>query len=90
MTNASQNKTVASHSGSEDTGSLTERARDAASGAGDKMTAAASSTMEKVKSHPYAAAGIVAGVAAAVGGAAFAASKLGGSHGQSSHGSHAG
>ncbi len=89
MTNASQNKTGASNSGSDDSGSLAERAREAASGAGDKVSAAASSTVEKVKSHPYAAAGIVAGVAAAVGGAAFAASKLGGSQGQSGHASHA-
>ncbi|MEJ8629304.1 hypothetical protein P0F65_04635 [Sphingomonas sp. I4] len=41
------------------------KAQDAAKAAGDK-----------VKEHPYAAAGIAAGVAAAVAGAAFGASKL--------------
>ncbi len=45
--------------------SFTEKAQDAAKAAGDK-----------VKEHPYAAAGIAAGVAAAVAGAAFGASKL--------------
>jgi len=45
--------------------SLGEKAQDAAKAAGDK-----------VKEHPYAAAGIAAGVAAAVAGAAFGASKL--------------
>ncbi len=74
MTNASQTKTDQN-----DTGSFADRARDAASGAGEKVTAAASSTVEKAKNNPYATAGIVAGVAAAVGGAALAATKLGGS-----------
>ncbi|WP_294236191.1 hypothetical protein [uncultured Sphingomonas sp.] len=45
--------------------SFTEKAQGAAKVAGDK-----------VKEHPYAAAGIAAGVAAAVAGAAFGASKL--------------
>jgi len=44
---------------------FTEKAQGAAKAAGDK-----------VKEHPYAAAGIAAGVAAAVAGAAFGASKL--------------
>ncbi|QNE31119.1 hypothetical protein F1C10_03610 [Sphingomonas sp. NBWT7] len=63
-------------SGANDAASLTERAREAASSAGEKVAAAASSTVEAAKDHPYAAAGIVAGVAAAVGGAAYAATKL--------------
>jgi hypothetical protein len=35
-------------------------------------------TVEAIKEHPIAAAGIAAGVAAAVGGAAYAATQLGG------------
>ncbi|MET4897593.1 hypothetical protein RN629_10580 [Sphingomonadaceae bacterium jetA1] len=42
--------------------------------------APAKSFGEKVKGHPYAAAGIAAGVAAAVAGAAFGAAKLRGTH----------
>ncbi len=57
---------------------LTERARDAASSAGERVTSAASATVEAAKDHPYAAAGIAAGVAAAVGGAVYAATQLGG------------
>lgn len=45
--------------------SFAEKAQEAAKAAGDK-----------VKDHPYAAAGIAAGVAAAVAGAAFGATKL--------------
>ena len=65
--------------GATDAASLTERAREAASSAGEKVAAAASSTVEAAKERPYAAVGIVAGVAAAVGGVAYAATKLGGS-----------
>ncbi|BCI70164.1 hypothetical protein SUS17_803 [Sphingomonas sp. S17] len=42
----------------------------------EKAQGAAKAAGEKVKGHPYAAAGIAAGVAAAVAGAAFGASKL--------------
>lgn len=43
---------------------------------GEKAQGAAKAATDKVKDHPYAAAGIAAGVAAAVAGAAFGASKL--------------
>ena len=45
---------------------------------GDRARDAANATIEAAKDHPYAAAGIAAGVAAAVGGAAYAATRLGG------------
>lgn len=49
----------------------------AASTAGGKVSSAASATAEAVKAHPAATAGIVAGVAAAVAGGVYAATKLG-------------
>jgi len=58
---------------------LADRAREAASDAQERVSAAASATVEAAKDHPYAAAGIAAGVAAAVGGAVYAATQLGGS-----------
>ncbi len=70
MTNATQNKATSAHEAS-----LAERARQAASGAQAKVSAATSATTGAVKDHPYATAGIVAGVAAAIGGAACAASR---------------
>lgn len=42
----------------------------------EALTDAFDATVEAVKEHPYAAAGIAAGAAAAVAGAAFGASKL--------------
>ena len=72
MTDATQNKT-----GQDDNATLAERAKDVASTAQEKVTSAASATVEAAKEHPYAAAGIVAGVAAAVGGAVYAATTLG-------------
>lgn len=59
--------------------SLAERARHAASVAGDRVSAAATATVEAARSRPYAAAGIAAGVAAAVGGAVYAATHVSGS-----------
>lgn len=56
--------------------SLTDKAKDAAATAQGKVAKAASSTVEAAKDHPVAAAGIAAGVVAAVAGGAFAASKL--------------
>ena len=67
--------------------SATDKARDvamtagekvsaAASTASDKVTAAANATVEAAKEHPYAAAGIAVGVAAAVAGAVVGAQKL--------------
>lgn len=48
----------------------------ASKGFGEKAQGAAKAAGDKVKEHPYAAAGIAAGVAAAVAGAAFGASRL--------------
>jgi len=42
-----------------------------------KVSSAANATIDAAKEHPYAAAGLAAGVAAAVAGGAYAASKLG-------------
>jgi hypothetical protein len=55
--------------------SLTDRARSAASGAQTRVSNATSATVDAAKDHPYAAAGIVAGAIAAVGGAAYAATR---------------
>ncbi len=44
----------------------------------DAIGGAVDATVTAVKEHPIAAAGIAAGVAAAVGGAAYAATQLGG------------
>lgn len=55
--------------------SLTDRARSAASGAQARVSNATSATADAAKDHPYAAAGIVAGAIAAVGGAAYAATR---------------
>ncbi len=56
---------------------LADRAREAAAGAQERVSAAASATVEAARDHPYAAAGIAAGVAAAVGGAVYAATQRG-------------
>lgn len=56
--------------------SLADKAKDAAGVAQEKVVAAANATVGAAKDHPYAAAGIAAGVAAAVAGGAYAASKL--------------
>lgn len=62
-----------------DKGSLTNRAREAASTAQEAVSSAALATVGAAREHPYAAAGIAVGVAAAVGGAAYAATRLGSS-----------
>lgn len=56
---------------------LRDRARGYASGAQDRIASAGSATLDAAREHPYAAAGVVAGVAAAVGGLAYAATQLG-------------
>ena len=56
-----------------------EKASSAASTAREKATDAGSRAVEAAKEHPYAAAGIAAGVAAAVAGGVYAATKLGSS-----------
>ena len=55
---------------------LTDRAKGYAASAQEKVSSAASATLDAAKEHPYAAAGIAAGVAAAVGGAAYAATRM--------------
>ncbi len=75
MTNASQASSGQSHSGQKDTGTLADRARHLAGDAQEKVSAATTATVDAAKEHPYATAGIVAGVAAAIGGAAYAASR---------------
>lgn len=60
-----------------DSTGLRDRARDYASGAQDRIASAGSATLDAAREHPYAAAGVVAGVAAAVGGLAYAATQLG-------------
>lgn len=72
MTNATH-----TNAGQKDSATLAERARSVAGGAQARMTSATNATMDAAKGHPYAAAGIIAGVAAAVGGAAFAATRRG-------------
>lgn len=79
MTDATQNKTGAAKTGQNDNATLAERAKDVAGTAQEKVTSAAAATVGAAKDHPYAAAGIVAGVAAAVGGAVYAATTLGAS-----------
>ena len=59
---------------------LADRARNAASGAQARVSSATSATVDAAKERPYAAAGIVAGVAAALGGAAYAATRMGSSN----------
>ncbi|MCD2316114.1 hypothetical protein LQ954_08125 [Sphingomonas sp. IC-11] len=72
MTNATH-----TNAGQKGSATLAERARDAAGGAQARVTSATTATMDAAKGHPYAAAGIIAGVAAAVGGAAYAATRRG-------------
>lgn len=55
---------------------LADRARDAAQGAQARVSSATSATVDAAKSRPYAAAGIVAGAIAAIGGAAYAATRM--------------
>ena len=62
-----------------DKGSFTVRARGYATSAQERVSSAATATMDAAKDHPYAAAGIAVGVAAAVGGAAYAATRMGSS-----------
>ncbi len=57
---------------------LADRARDAATGAQARVSSATSATVDAARDHPYAAAGIVAGALAAIGGAAYAAKRAGG------------
>jgi len=54
-----------------------KKARSAATTAQKKVSSAAGATASAAKEHPYAAAGIAAGVAAAVAGGAYAATRLG-------------
>ncbi len=70
MTNATQTT-----SGQKDSATLADRARDVAGDAQEKVSSATTATVGAAKGHPYATAGIVAGVAAAIGGAAYAASR---------------
>ncbi|NYT39581.1 hypothetical protein HZY97_02335 [Sphingomonas sp. R-74633] len=56
----------------------TEQAKSFLAQAQDVISDAVDATVSAVKEHPIAAAGIAAGVAAAVGGAAYAATQLGG------------
>lgn len=73
MPNATQAKT------GENQTTLADRARHAVQGAQARMSSASSATVDAAKSRPYAAAGIVAGAVAAIGGAAYAASRRGSS-----------
>lgn len=70
MTNATH-----TNAGQKDSATLAERARNAAGDAQARMNSATTATVDAAKEHPYATAGIIAGVAAAVGGAAYAASR---------------
>lgn len=70
MATATQSKTSPNNS------TIADRARNAASGAQARVSSATSATVDAARDHPYAAAGIVAGAIAAVGGAAFAATRL--------------
>jgi hypothetical protein len=54
---------------------LADRARNAASGAQARVSSATSATVDAARERPYAAAGIVAGALAAIGGAAYAATR---------------
>lgn len=56
----------------------TEQAKSFLAQAQEVIGDAVDATVEAIKEHPIAAAGIAAGVAAAVGGAAYAATQLGG------------
>ena len=67
--------TTATQSNTQDNATIADRARDAASGAQARVSSATSATVGAAKDHPYAAAGIVAGALAAIGGAAYAATR---------------
>ncbi len=81
---------TATQSNTQKNATLADRARDAASGAQARVSSATSATVDRAKDHPYAAAGIVAGALAAIGGAAYAATRSGsgttaGSKGKTKH-----
>ncbi|MGJ3629368.1 hypothetical protein AB5I41_25475 [Sphingomonas sp. MMS24-JH45] len=59
-----------------DASGTADRVREAATHAQEKVTAAATKTVESAKDKPYAAAGIVAGVAVAAAGVAYGVAKL--------------
>jgi ElaB/YqjD/DUF883 family membrane-anchored ribosome-binding protein len=58
--------------------SVIDEAKSFLTQAQEALTDAVDATVDAIKEHPIAAAGIAAGVAAAVGGAAYAATQLGG------------